>query len=57
MAFRKERRQMNKYIEEFNSNKKFEKELQEWKEQTKGLSLEEKVDLVLKRYREADIQC
>lgn len=48
---------MNKYIEEFNSNKKFEKELQEWKEQTKGLSLEEKVDLVLKRYREADIQC
>lgn len=57
MAFKKERRQMNKYIEEFNSNKKFEKELQEWKEQTKGLSLEEKVDLVLKRYREADIQC
>lgn len=48
---------MDKYIKEFKENEKFQQELQDWKEQTKGLSLEEKVDLVLKRYREADIQC
>lgn len=47
---------MDKYIKEFKENKKNQQELNGWHTDTKGLTLEEKIELVLKRNKEA-VKC